>query len=73
VQVLERARTLVKPEDGGEARGEASRGLVEALASLGQELRDREDLRMELLRLEVRKGQQRTGGGPSQPGTGAQG
>jgi hypothetical protein len=29
---------------------------VEALASLGQELRDREDLRMELLRLEVRGG-----------------
>ncbi len=54
MQVLERARTLVKPEDGGGARGEASRGLVEALASLGQELRDREDLRMELLRLGVR-------------------
>jgi hypothetical protein len=30
---------------------------VEAMASLGQELRDREDLRMELLRLEVRGGQ----------------
>jgi hypothetical protein len=29
---------------------------VEALSSLGQELRDREDLRMELLRLEVRRG-----------------
>jgi hypothetical protein len=27
---------------------------MEALAYLGQELRDREDLRMELLRLEVR-------------------
>jgi hypothetical protein len=48
--VLERARTLVKPEDGGGARGEASRGLVETLASLGQELRDREDLRLELHR-----------------------
>jgi hypothetical protein len=44
---------------------------VEALASLGRELRDREDLRMELDRLEARKGQQRPGGGPSQPGTGA--
>ncbi len=42
---------------------------MEALASLRQELRDREDLRMELLRLEVRW----TGGDPSQPGTGAQG
>ncbi len=46
---------------------------MEALASLGQELRDREDLRMELLRLEVRMGQQRPGGGPGLPGTGAQG
>ncbi len=73
MQVLERARTLVKPEDGGGARGEASRGLVEALAGLGRELRDREDFRMELLRLEVRRGHQWTVGGPSQPGTGAQG
>ncbi len=40
----------MKPEDGGGARGEASRGLVETLASLGQELRDREDLRLELHR-----------------------
>jgi hypothetical protein len=40
---------------------------MEALASLGQELRDREDLRMDLLRLEVRKGQQWTGGGPGEP------
>jgi hypothetical protein len=39
--------------------------------SVGQELRDREDLRMNLLRLEVRMGQQWTGGGPGQPGTGA--
>ncbi len=39
----------------------------------GQELRDREDFRIELLRLEVRMRQQRTGGGPSQPGTEAQG
>jgi hypothetical protein len=31
---------------------------MEALASLWQELRDREDLRMELHRLEVRGGQQ---------------
>ncbi len=46
---------------------------MEALASLGQELRDREELRMELLRLEVRLRQQLTGGGPSQPETGAQG
>jgi hypothetical protein len=51
----------------------ASSGLVEAPACLGQELRDREDLRMELLRLEVRRGQQRPGGGPVQPGAGAQG
>jgi hypothetical protein len=46
---------------------------VEALACLGQELRDREDLRMELLRLEVRGGQQWTDGGPGQPVAGAQG
>ncbi len=46
---------------------------MEALACPGQELRDREDLRMELLRLEVRKVQQLTGGGPGLPGTGAQG
>jgi hypothetical protein len=31
---------------------------VEALSSLEQELRDRKDLRMELLRLEVRRGHQ---------------
>jgi hypothetical protein len=46
---------------------------VEALACLGQEHRDREDLRIELLRLEVGMGQQLTGEGPIQPGTGAQG
>jgi hypothetical protein len=73
VQVLDRARTLVKPEDGGGAKGEASRGLVEALASLGQELRDREDLRLEVLRLEVRRGQQGTGfEAPGDPWTVAQ-
>ncbi len=46
---------------------------MEAMACLGQELRDREDLRMDLLRLEVRKGQQWTDGGLGEPGTGAQG
>ncbi len=46
---------------------------MEALAYLGQELRDREDLRLELLRLEVRMRQQLTRGGPSLPGTGAHG
>ncbi len=46
---------------------------MEARASLGQELRDWEDLRMELLRLEFRNGQQWTGGGPGLPGAGAQG
>jgi hypothetical protein len=47
--------------------------MVEALACQGQELGDIEDLRLELLRLEVRMGQQWTGGGPGEPGTGAQG
>jgi hypothetical protein len=49
VQVLERAKALVKVDDGG-GGGEASRGLVETLASLGEELRDREQLRLELNR-----------------------
>jgi hypothetical protein len=50
LQVLERARGLVTPENKGGGSGEASKGLVEALASLGQELRDTEDLRQELHR-----------------------
>ncbi len=47
--MLERAKALVKVDDGG-GGGEASRGLVETLASLGEELRDREQLRLELNR-----------------------
>ena len=52
VQVLEKTKALVRPEVGfgGGGADEASRGLVEALAGLGQELREREDLRQELLR-----------------------
>jgi hypothetical protein len=44
---------------------------VEALTSLGQELRDREDLRLGLHWLGVRRGQQRRDGGPGHSGTGA--